>query len=103
MTTSLRHVCAGLLAITGSVTLAACGGGGGDGMSQATTAPAGGGAGSGTGGSGGAGGGGGGTGGGDSGGGFSAPGTLRVALTDAPACGFDHIVITANVSACIRV
>ena len=96
MSNSLRNFCAGLLAITGIVTLAACGGGGGDGMSQATTAPAGGGAGSGTGGSGGTGGGGGGTGGGDSGGGFSGPGTLRVALTDAPACGFDQVVVTVE-------
>ncbi|HJW53162.1 MAG TPA: DUF4382 domain-containing protein [Burkholderiaceae bacterium] len=96
MSNSLRNFCAALLAITGIVTLAACGGGGGDGMSQATTAPAGGGAGSGTGGSGGPGSGGGGTGGGDSGGGFSAPGTLRVALTDAPACGFDQVVVTVE-------
>ena len=35
-------------------------------------------------------------GGGDSGGGFSGPGTLRVALTDAPACGFDEVVVTVE-------
>lgn len=96
MSNSIRNLCAGLLAITGIAMLAACGGGGSDGTSQASTAPAGGGAGSGGTGGGGTGGGGDGTGGGDIGGGFSGPGTLRVALTDAPACGFDEVVITVE-------
>ncbi len=95
MSISLRKFCHGLFAVTTFLMLGACGGGGDGGTAPITTAPGSGGAGSGGTGSGGGGGSGAG-GGGGSGGGASGTGTLRVALTDAPSCGYDHVYVTVD-------
>lgn len=69
LTTSLRRIRNALLATCGAVALMACGGGG-DAAAPVAGAP----------------------GGGATGG----TGTLRVALTDAPSCGYDHVYITVD-------
>jgi Domain of unknown function (DUF4382) len=69
MMTTLRSARSALVSLFGAVALVACGGGG-DTTATVVGAP-----------------GGGGTGG---------AGTLRVALTDAPACGYDHVYITVD-------
>ena len=69
MMTTLRNARSALFSLFGALALVACGGGG-----DAAAPVAGGPGGSGTGGA----------------------GTLRVALTDAPACGYDHVYITVD-------
>ncbi len=69
MMTTLRNARSALLSLFGALALVACGGGG-----EVTAPIAGGPGGSGTGGA----------------------GTLRVALTDAPSCGYDHVYITVE-------
>ena len=90
MSIPLRNFRKAMFAITTALVLAGCGGGGDGGSAAVSAAPGGGSSG------GGSSGGGGGTGGGDSGGGFSGPGTLRFALTDAPACGFNEVNVTVE-------
>ncbi len=90
MSIPLRNFRNAMFAITTALVLAGCGGGGDGGSAAVSAAPGGGSSG------GGSSGGGGGTGGGDSGGGFSGPGTLRFALTDAPACGFNEVNVTVE-------
>ncbi len=93
MLKSLRETRAALLAVCAVLVLAACGGGGDGGVAPVTAAPgSGGGSGSSGGSSGGAGGGGGAGGAGSA----SGSGTLRVALTDAPACGYEHVYVTVD-------
>jgi hypothetical protein len=91
MLKTLRETRAALWAACAVLILAACGGGGGGdgGVAPISAAP---GAGGGSGSSGGSGGGAGAGG----AGGASGSGTLRVALTDAPACGYDHVYITVD-------
>ena len=69
MMTTLRNARSALVSLFGAVALVACGGGG-DATAPVVGAP----------------------GGGSTGG----AGTLRVALTDAPACGYDHVYITVD-------
>jgi Domain of unknown function (DUF4382) len=69
MMTTLRSARSALVSLFGAVALVACGGGG-DATAPVVGAP----------------------GGGSTGG----AGTLRVALTDAPACGYDHVYITVD-------
>jgi len=68
MMTTLRNARSALVSLFGAVALVACGGGG-DATAPVAGAP---------------------------GGGTSGAGTLRVALTDAPACGYDHVYITVD-------
>ena len=69
MMTKLRRARSALASLLGAMALAACGGGGD------TTAP---------------------VAGAPGGGGTGGSGTLRVALTDAPSCGYDHVYITVD-------
>jgi hypothetical protein len=77
MRTSIQSTRTALLAFGTVMMLASCGGGDGGVAPSAAAPPAGGG---GAGGS----------------GGTSGNGTLRIALTDAPACGYDHVYITVD-------
>jgi len=92
MSSSLKSFRSMAFAISTVLMLAACGGGGDSGTAAISTAPVSGGG----GGGGGTGGGSGGAGGGGGSGGSSGTGTLRVALTDAPACGYDHVWVTVD-------
>jgi hypothetical protein len=81
MSNAVRTIRNGVAAVATMALMAACGGSGDGGTAPNSAAPGGG-----------AGGGGGGTG----GSGSSGTGSLRVALTDAPACGYDHVYITVD-------
>src|SRR5512143_2533876 len=77
MRASLRSTRTALVVCGTVLSLASCGGGDGGMAPSAAAPPAGGGGAGGSGGTGGS-------------------GTLRVALTDAPACGYDHVYITVD-------